>query len=112
MVSSGFTFSDGEQVLVSIQKPLGILLEQENTSSDNETSNTGDDQTQTQQVTPSPVVVADVVTGGAAAGAGLQLGDVLVAVQNADMVGKPLEEVMEFISGAPRVVNLRFLRLE
>ena len=28
MISSGFSFSDGEQILVSLQKPLGIVLEQ------------------------------------------------------------------------------------
>ena len=39
MISSGFSFSDGEQLLVSLQKPLGILLEQE---------------------TQGPIIVADV----------------------------------------------------
>lgn len=29
MISSGFSFSDGEQILVSLQKPLGIVLEQD-----------------------------------------------------------------------------------
>eukprot|EP00522_Entomoneis_paludosa_P000857 CAMPEP_0172471106 /NCGR_PEP_ID=MMETSP1065-20121228/67643_1 /TAXON_ID=265537 /ORGANISM="Amphiprora paludosa, Strain CCMP125" /LENGTH=173 /DNA_ID=CAMNT_0013229193 /DNA_START=86 /DNA_END=607 /DNA_ORIENTATION=- len=93
-ISSGFSFSDEEQILVSVQKPLGILLEQD------------DDKV------GAPIEVGQVLDpNGAAAVAGVQVGDILMAVQNADMSEKSLEEAMDFIANAPRVVNLRFLRM-
>ena len=33
-VSSGFSFSDGQQILVSAQRPLGIVLEQDESPGD------------------------------------------------------------------------------
>ena len=90
-IGTGFSFDDGNQVLVSVQKPLGIILEQD----DDETSS---------------IAVVDVDASGSAAQAGIKVGDVLVAVQNASVEGQPLEYVLDFIGQAPRVVNLRFVR--
>jgi S1-C subfamily serine protease len=92
LVSGGFSFDDGEQVLVSVQKPLGILLEQDDDGG-------------------GPVIVAEVDPAGSAALAGVQVRDVLMAVQNASVEHQSLEYVMKFLADAPRVVNLRFLRL-
>ena len=89
MVSSGFSFNDGDQILVSLQKPMGILLEQE---------------------VQGPIVVTEVKPGGSADGAGIKVGDVLVAVQNASVEKADLEEVLAFVGNAPRVINLRFAR--
>ena len=89
-VSSGFSFSDGEQVLVSAQRPLGMVLEQE--------------------ATPGEIVVASLHLNGSAANAGVRVGDVLLAVQNASVRNASLDEVLAFIANAPIVVNLRFLR--
>ena len=92
MISSGFSFSDGEQVLVSVQKPLGIVLEQDS-NNDN------------------MIVVTDVDPNGSAARAGVQVGDVLVAVQNASVENNvDLDSVLQFIGNGPRVINLRFIR--
>ena len=77
--------------MVSIQKPLGILLEQD-------------------EAEAAPVVVAEVDPTGSAAQAGVLVGDVLVAVQNASVESQSLEYVMDFLGQAPRVVNLRFVR--
>jgi hypothetical protein len=93
-VSSGFVFGDGQQILASLQKPLGLILE-ETVIEDN--------------ALPS-VFVAEVLPGSSAAGAGLMAGDVLVAVQNADMKGQSLETVMAAIQRAPKVLNLRVQR--
>ena len=92
MIGTGFTFSDGEQILVSVQKPLGIVLEQDASA------------------TNRPITVADVDTTGSAARAGVQEGDVLLAVQNMSVESYDLEEVLRVIGNAPRVVNLRLLR--
>lgn len=89
-IGTGFSFDDGEQVLVSVQKPLGILLEQDDEEA--------------------PVMVAEVDPSGSAGRAGVQAGDILVAVQNASVETQSLEYVMEFLGQAPRVVNLRFIR--
>jgi len=91
-IGTGFSFDDGNQVLVSVQKPLGIILEQEGA---------GD----------AIIVVADMDASGSAARAGVQVGDILVAVQNASVEGQSLEYVLDFIGQAPRVVNLRFVRV-
>ena len=90
-IGPGFSFDDGEQVLVSVQKPLGILLEQDEGEG-------------------APVVVVEVDPTGSAAQAGVAVGDVLVAVQNASVESQSLEYVMDFLGQAPRVVNLRFVR--
>ncbi|KAG7366102.1 PDZ domain containing protein [Nitzschia inconspicua] len=91
MISSGFSFNDGEQILVSIQKPFGLVLEQ-------------DDQ-------DGVIFVAEVDPLESGAKAGVQVGDILVSVQNASTASVQLEEVLEFIvTRCPRVVNLRFQR--
>lgn len=92
-ISSGLTFDDGDQLLVSAQKPLGMVLEER------EKGEKG-------------CVVASVVQDGAAYRAGVKVGDLLVAVQNADVGNADFEEVMSRISNAPKVVNLRFWRCE
>jgi len=91
MISSGFTFTDDDddQILVSLQKPLGIVLEQD---------------------TEGPIVVANVDKGGSADRAGVMMGDILLAIQNASVEKADLSEVLTFIGNAPRVINLRFLR--
>ena len=89
-VSSGFTFFDGDQFLVSAQKPLGIVLEEDDTTGYKS--------------------VIEVVEGYSAAQVGIQVGDVLVAVQNADCLTKSLDETLAFLGDCPRVVNLRFAR--
>lgn len=90
MVSGGFSFSDGEQVLVSVQKPLGLVLEQDEDG---------------------PILVTEVDPAGSAGRAGVQAGDVLVAVQNASVETADLNQVLGFIGQLPRVVNLRFVRV-
>lgn len=90
MISSGFSFSDGEQILVSLQKPMGMVLEQDGEGG--------------------PITVTEVVPGGSADAGGVRAGDVLLAVQNASVERAGLEETMAFIGNAPRVLNLRFLR--
>jgi C-terminal processing protease CtpA/Prc len=94
MVSSGFSFEDGEQILVSVQKPLGIVLQQDS------------------DTTEGNIVVVEVDPSQSAARAGVQVGDVLVAVQNASTISVELEEVLDFVATkCPRVVNLRFPRI-
>ena len=90
MISSGFSFSDGEQILISAQKPLGIVLEQD--------SDKG------------IITVAEVLEEGSAGKAGVQVGDILVAAQNASTENVDLDSVLDFIANGPRVINLRLLR--
>jgi S1-C subfamily serine protease len=94
-ISSGLTFDDGDQLLVSAQKPLGILLEERepgyksNNYNDYYNSLTGvgiatltgtdDDDLQW------GCILLQVIQGGTADRAGVREGDVLVAVQNADV---------------------------
>ena len=92
-LSSGLTFEDGEQILISVQKPLGLLLEERGA---------GD--------TGGGVVVAAVGDEGSAAAAGVLEGDWLLAVNNQDVSAAGLEEVMACILAAPRALNLRFAR--
>ena len=92
MISSGFSFEDGEQILVSVQKPLGIVLEQDEASEDGK------------------IVVVDLDPSGSAASAGVRVGDVLVAVQNASTLNLDLDSVLDFIQKGPRVINLRLIR--
>ena len=89
-LSSGFTFDDGEQVLISAQRPLGLTLEE------------GD--------AGGGCAVAELADDGSAARAGARVGDLLLAVNNQDTSGATIEQVMERIANAPRVVNLRFQR--
>lgn len=100
MIGTGFSFNDGKQVLVSLQKPLGILLEQQQPQ---EAEDHDKDYSH-------PVVVAQVDPNGSAGRAGVQEGDILVAVQNTSVETESLEYVMDFMAQAPRVVNLRFIR--
>lgn len=97
MIGTGFSFEDGEQILVSVQKPFGIVLEQSGAENEDD----------------GKIVVTQVDPNGSAGKAGVREGDVLVAVQNASTVSADLGEVLEFISTrCPRVVNLRFERSE
>ena len=90
MISSGFTFDDGDQILVSAQKPLGMVLEQD--------PDTG------------IILVTQVDPEGSAGKGGVQVRDVLVAVQNASVEGVDLDDVLTFIGNGPRVMNLRLVR--
>lgn len=88
MVGTGFSFEDGSrgQFLVSLQKPLGVVLEE-----------TGD----------GGCTVISLDPEGNAAAAGIRTGDMVLAVQNADVSVCGIEDVMAQIRNAPRVVNLR-----
>jgi C-terminal processing protease CtpA/Prc len=99
MISSGFSFDDGQQILVSIQKPMGIVLEQG-----------ANEETEDATTTAAPIVVGQVDPTGSAGRAGVQVGDVLVAVQNASVESADLDQVLEFIQKGPRVMNLRLVR--
>mmetsp|Transcript_35586 Transcript_35586/g.72157 ORF Transcript_35586/g.72157 Transcript_35586/m.72157 type:complete len:157 (+) Transcript_35586:452-922(+) len=92
-LGTGLTFTDGDQILVSAQKPLGIVLEER------EEGGMG-----------GGCVVAEISDPrtSAVAQAGVQPGDMLIAVQNADVGSASIEEVLQRIAGAPKVVNLRF----
>ena len=90
-LGSGFEFDDGEQLLVSVQKPIGMVLE----DADGEESG---------------CVVAAVVDDSAASRAGIEPGFRLLAVNNMDVGGSELDEVMSLLQQSPRVVNLRFER--
>jgi len=57
------------------------------------------------------VVEAEIDPNGSAASAGVKVGDVLLAVQNASVQERSLEYVLGFLGQAPRVVNLRFSRV-
>lgn len=92
-LSSGLTFEDGEQILISVQKPLGLLLKERDAGE-----------------TGGGVVVAAVGDEGSAAAAGVLEGDWLLAVNNQDVSAAGLEEVMARIVAAPRALNLRFAR--
>jgi S1-C subfamily serine protease len=96
--SSGLTFDDGEQILVSAQKPLGLLLEE----NDSPGGEKGADLC--------GIFVADLDASGSAGRAGVQAGDILLAVNNQDVAKASLEAVMARLAQAPRVVNLRFRR--
>ena len=94
-VGTGMAFDDGDQILVSAQKPLGIVLEEADEGGGRDGGG---------------VVVADISdpASSAVAAAGVQRGDLLVAIQNVDVTAAPIKEVLERIGNAPRVVNLRF----
>ena len=115
-ISSGLTFDDGDQLLVSAQKPLGILLEErgDSSNSNSDSNSSGDDKQEEAHSKNSHMgcIVSEIVPGGAADKAGVKEGDLLVAVQNVDVGNALFEEVMERIGDAPRVVNLRFWRKE
>ncbi len=105
-ISSGLTFDDGDQLLVSAQKPLGILLEERGGGDDPHSEideNAGEHM---------GCIVSEIVEGGAADKAGVREGDLLVAIQNVDVGNASFEEVMQRIQDSPRVVNLRFWRKE
>ena len=88
-LGTGFEFDDGEQLLVSVQKPIGMVLE---------------------EAEPAGCVVADVLDGSAAGRAGIEAGYRLLAVNNMDVRATGLDEVMALLLQSPRVVNLRFAR--
>ncbi|EOD24355.1 putative glutathione dehydrogenase [Emiliania huxleyi CCMP1516] len=93
-LSSGLTYSDGAgQRLVSVQKPLGLVIEP-----------VGEEGARDQGV-----CVAEVGEGSNAERAGVRPGDVLLAVNNVDLASASLERVLGAISAVPgRAVNLRF----
>lgn len=109
-VSSGFTFDDGDQLLVSAQKPLGLILEERGREEADLDFTTGTDARHRRQNCPNGCIVAEVLDGSAAKRAGVKPGDFLVAVQNADVTIAHFDEVMQRIGDAPQVVNLRFWR--
>jgi len=90
MVGTGLAFNDGDQILVSAQKPLGIVLEEADEGMG--------------------AIVAEIAdpSASAVAAAGVEVGHRLVAVQNADVRAASIEEILERIGAAPRVINLRF----
>ena len=92
MIGTGFNFDDGDQILVSAQKPLGIILEEKEEGGG--------------------CVVAEFAdpSTSAVAKAGVEVGDWLQAINNADVSKASIEEVMKRIITAPKVVNLRFQR--
>ena len=96
MIGTGFSFDDGEQILVSVKKPLGLILEQKYCDDNDEDTGV--------------VYVADVDVTGSAGRAGVESGDVLVAVQNTSIESWDLEDVLKLIGQSPAVVNLRFRR--
>ncbi len=104
-ISTGLTFwdDDGDQLLVSAQKPLGIILEE----LDDDDKIINNDNLEFSQ---GGVKVANVDESGSAYQSGVRVGDYLVAVQNVNVENVSFEEVMERIVSAPRVVNLRFWR--
>jgi hypothetical protein len=108
LVSSGFSFQDGQQVLVSVQKPLGIVLEERQAREQHQEDSDEDDGSDA--IAGTLIFVAEMDPAGSASRAGVMTGDVLLAVQNASVENRSLEYVMAFLAQAPRVVNLRFLR--
>jgi C-terminal processing protease CtpA/Prc len=88
-ISSGFSFQDDDQILISAQKPLGLILEEQEDSS---------------------IAVVEMDETGSAAKAGVRMGDVLLSVQNASVENVSLEQAMTYIAQSPKVVNLRFSR--
>ena len=102
MISSGFTSFDenDELYLVSLQKPMGMVLYQDDATDEGANC----------------IVVGEVIPGQAADRAGIREGDVLVAVQNIAVMDDfrqllSLEEVLQRIEEGPRILNLRLLRL-
>ena len=109
MIGTGFSFDDGEQILVSIKKPLGLILEQQ--CGDDDDDDHADDLSDDESTgTGREVYVADVDKSGSAGRAGVESGDILVAVQNASIESLDLEDVLQLIGQSPAVVNLRFKR--
>ena len=92
-LSSGLTFSDGEQILVSTQKPLGLVLEEAR-----------------EGAVPQCVVAGFVDERCAVAEAGVRVGDGLLSVNNQDLSSASLERVLDHVAAAPRAVNLRFAK--
>ena len=99
-LGTGFEFDDGEQLLVSVQKPIGMVLEEHVEEAAAELEGAG----------CSGCVVAAVVDGSAASRAGIEPGFRLLAVGNMDVRATELDEVMGLLQQSPRVVNLRFVR--
>jgi predicted metalloprotease with PDZ domain len=99
-IGTGFTFQDRgrDQILVSVQKPMGIILEQDCESQLESDKKISD------------IVVVPMDAEGNAARAGIRVGDELLAVQNRDVVDVDLSVALAAIARAPTVVNLRFQR--
>jgi hypothetical protein len=92
MISSEFSSSNGNQILVSVQNLLGMVLEK-----DPETGK---------------IRVVEVNPNKSAGKGRVRVGGVLVAVQNASVEGVNLEDVLAYIRNAPRVINLRLHRVQ
>jgi S1-C subfamily serine protease len=113
-LSSGLSFDDAEMLLVSVQKPLGLLLEEIEVEA---REVEGSEVVESAAMASEPgagggggVVVVEVSDVGSAARAGVAAGDRLLAVNNQDVSDAPLEQVLAHLAAAPRVLNLRFLR--
>jgi len=91
-LGTGFEFDDGEQLLVSVQKPIGMVLEEGGGGRG--------------------CIVAEVAADSPASRAGVEAGFRLLAVNNMDVTASGLEAVMQLLREAPRVVNLRLLKEE
>ena len=101
-VSSGFSFDDGYQILISAKKPLGMVLEEREVK-DDEIHENGKG---------NGCIVVEIDENGSAYKGGVRVGDWLVAVQNADVSTFSIEEILNRIGKSPPVVNLRFQRAE
>mmetsp|Transcript_63519 Transcript_63519/g.74388 ORF Transcript_63519/g.74388 Transcript_63519/m.74388 type:complete len:191 (+) Transcript_63519:34-606(+) len=93
MISSGLTFDDGEQLLISVQKPLGVILEEIPDEED---------------LGVVRCCVVDIDESGNAYKSGVRVGHWCLAVQNMDVKHSTIEEILQRIGNAPKVVNLRF----
>eukprot|EP00537_Pseudo-nitzschia_pungens_P018853 CAMPEP_0172411950 /NCGR_PEP_ID=MMETSP1061-20121228/77655_1 /TAXON_ID=37318 /ORGANISM="Pseudo-nitzschia pungens, Strain cf. pungens" /LENGTH=72 /DNA_ID=CAMNT_0013148171 /DNA_START=173 /DNA_END=388 /DNA_ORIENTATION=+ len=63
MIGTGFSFEDGEQILVSVQKPFGIVLEQGGGSGGDSDSDSDSDESAT-AMNGDEIVVTDVDPNG------------------------------------------------
>ena len=95
-LGTGFEFDDGRQLLVSVQKPIGMMLEQD-TAAEGSDAQDG-------------CIVAGVLDDSAASRAGIEAGYRLLAVNNMDVRNEDLDQVMDLLQRSSRVVNLRFER--
>lgn len=96
-------------MLVSVLKILGIILEERQVNQQEQPKDDNDDHG-SEETAGTIVFVAEMDPAGSVSRAGMLTGDVLLAVQNASVENRSLEDVMAYLAQAPRVVNLRCLR--